>query len=157
MAGTKIVHVPSTDSDLASLIRQLDAYLAELYPPEEIFGLDFEDAKVDETCFVVAYSDDRPVGCGAIRPLNDKEVELKRFYVEPACRGNGTAKQLLAFLENKAHELSFEAVRLETGDRQPEAIRFYEKNGYAQIELYGEYVGCPSSLCYEKKLGASLG
>lgn len=41
---------------------------------------------------------------------------------------------------------------LETGTRQPEAIRLYETEGYQSIDCYGEYAGDPLSVCFEKRL-----
>jgi putative acetyltransferase len=41
---------------------------------------------------------------------------------------------------------------LETGLKQPEAIRLYEKNGYKLILNYGQYIGMDNSVCFEKVL-----
>src|SRR5690606_37595491 len=100
-----------------------------------------------------AYMNDTPVGCGAIRPINQVEIELKRFYVDLPFRRNGIAFHILTFLENKARELHYKTIRLETGDKQLEAIHFYKKNGYYEIEKFGEYINCASSVCFEKKIG----
>ncbi len=43
-------------------------------------------------------------------------------------------------------------LKLETGDRQPEALGLYASLGYKQIPNFGEYVGNPHSICMEKKL-----
>lgn len=141
------------DSDLALMIAQLDEDLLQRYPAEAIHGLDFSDPKVASVLFAVTYVDGRPVGCGGIRPLDEESTELKRFFVQQACRGQGTAKQMLTFLEEEAKVQGFSRIKLETGNRQPEAIRFYEKNGYDRIEPFGEYVGSEFSICFEKRFG----
>ena len=41
---------------------------------------------------------------------------------------------------------------LETGLKQPEAIRLYEKNQYNRIKNYGQYAEVESSVCFEKIL-----
>ncbi|WP_255359407.1 hypothetical protein [Frondihabitans sp. PAMC 28766] len=42
---------------------------------------------------------------------------------------------------------------LQTGDRQPDAVRLYERFGYTPIPVYEPYVeAIPFSLCYEKRL-----
>ena len=46
-------------------------------------------------------------------------------------------------------------MRLETGTRQPEAVRLYEGAGYRQIPNFGDYVDAPASLCYERILDAT--
>lgn len=152
MEEIKIVQVTPDSKDLASLIEKLDAYLLERYPVEDIFGLDFTDPNVNEVVFIIAYLNDVPIGCSAIRALDDNETELKRFFVEEAYRNKGIAKLLLDELEMRARNLHFKVIKLEAGEPQPEALRFYRKHGYYPIERFGEYVNSESSVCYEKKL-----
>jgi APA family basic amino acid/polyamine antiporter len=95
----------------------------------------------------------RPVACGAFRPLGPTLAEFKRVYVKPEFRGRGIARSLLAALEAHAREAGYGRVRLETGVRQPEAIRLYEVAGYRRIESYGPYRDDPRSVCFEKALG----
>lgn len=149
----KLVEVKPEDSDLAYLISKLDAYLLERYPVDEVHVIDFEDPNVNEVSFVVAYYDESPVGCGAVRPLDSEYTELKRFYVEPQYRNKGIAGKIFTYLENKSRELNFRALRLETGEEQPEAISFYKKQGFYEIAKFGEYEDCELSVCFEKKLG----
>lgn len=152
MDAIKLVTVKPTHPDLAMLISKLDAYLEERYPAEEIFLVDFDDPKVEDITFVIAYCDDVPVGCGAISPLNEEYTELKRFYVEPTFRRHGIALLILNALESKARELAYITIKLETGDQQPEAINFYKKHGFIEIDRFGQYADCESSVCYEKVL-----
>ncbi|MFC5000383.1 GNAT family N-acetyltransferase [Dactylosporangium cerinum] len=100
--------------------------------------------------FVIATVDGVGAGCGAIQPIDDQTVELKRMYVRPAHRGTGIARRVLAALEDLAVGSHYPLIRLETGSRQPEAIRLYESAGYRPIPPYGPYVHSPLSLCYEK-------
>lgn len=139
-------------ADLAGLIAKLDGYLQELYPPDEIFGVDFSDPKTEEMMFAVAYWDGAPVGCGGIRRLDADTVELKRFYVEPHMRRQGVAHQVFRYLEKQASELGCSVMRLETGAPQFESVAFYKKRGFYEIERFGEYVDCESSLCMEKRI-----
>ncbi len=41
---------------------------------------------------------------------------------------------------------------LETGRRQVEALKFYQKSGYHGILNYGQYIGMDNSQCFEKIL-----
>lgn len=148
-----IRNVPPDDPGLHLLIGRLDQDLLQRYPPEEIFTLDFNDPDIGSVHFAVAYDGEQPVGCGAIRSLDADTAELKRFYVEPDFRRRGIAARLLAYLELAAMERGASSVKLEAGTEQPEAVAFYQKNGYTPIPKFGSYVGCPSSLCFEKRLG----
>lgn len=102
----------------------------------------------DIDVFLVAVgADGRAAGCGAIRRLDDGTVEIKRMYVRPESRGKGASTAILRALEEAAGD---GVIRLETGTAQPEAMRFYEREGYRKIPLFGAYVGSDLSVCYEK-------
>ena len=79
-------------------------------------------------------------------------MEIKRMYTSPEFRGKGAATRILRELENWAAELSCKKCILETGKRQPEAIRLYQRNGYLPIPNYGQYAGIENSVCFEKQL-----
>lgn len=107
----------------------------------------------DIDLFLIAFTDNGdPVGCGALRQLTPASVEVKRMYVTPAARGTGVATAILRALEAAALTRGWTTVRLETGTAQPDAIRFYEREGYKQIPLYGHYIGSTVSICYERTL-----
>jgi putative acetyltransferase len=74
------------------------------------------------------------------------------MYVAPAARGRGLSRLLLAALEDEARQLGYSLVRLETGDRQPEAIKLYASSGFEPIPRYGPFVDDPRSVCFEKRL-----
>jgi putative acetyltransferase len=109
----------------------------------------------DIDVFLVAVgADGRALGCGALRRLGPASAEIKRMYVIPASRGSGVAAGLLRALEIRARERGWTTLRLETGPGQPDAIRFYEREGYRRIPLFGAYVGSGLSVCYERVLTA---
>ena len=79
-------------------------------------------------------------------------MEVKRMYTLPEYRGKGLAAMVLSDLEKWASELAYKRCVLETGKRQPEAIKLYEKNGYQVTPNYGQYIGIENSVCFEKPL-----
>ncbi len=139
-------------SDAKTLIAALDAYLADNYPPDAIFGLHDDDHDPDRMVFLIARIDDRPVACGAIRSLDADAAEVKRMFVVPELRGSGLARRLLGDLETIAMGRRHSVLRLETGNRSVPALALYRSSGYREIPLYGEYVGCEYSICFEKRL-----
>jgi putative acetyltransferase len=137
------------------LISRLSAELAAMYPEYANSGAgNFRpaDVTVAGSHFLIAWLDGRPAGCGALRPMEPGIAEVKRMYVDPDVRGRGISRQILVALECRAREMGYAIVRLETGTRQPAAIRLYESAGYLLIPNYGIYVGNALSACYEKRL-----
>jgi GNAT superfamily N-acetyltransferase len=101
---------------------------------------------------VVAYENDAPVGCGALKEYELNAMEVKRMYVAPTSRGKGIATAVLTALESWAAELSYRKCVLETGKKQPEAIALYRRQGYQIIPNYGQYKDVENSVCFEKEL-----
>jgi GNAT superfamily N-acetyltransferase len=102
--------------------------------------------------FLVARWDGEPVGCGAIKRLDETTGEVKRMYVDPGGRKRGIGRAMLARLEDEARRLGYEALQLETGAPQPEAVALYESTGWARIPPYGRYATDPRSMCFRKEL-----
>lgn len=103
-------------------------------------------------CFVVAYAGVEAVASGGLRPAGSGTMEIKRMYVRPSWRGRGLARVVLADLEQRAREFGATRIVLETGQRQPEAIRLYESSGYARIDGFGHYACSPMSVNFGKNL-----
>lgn len=74
------------------------------------------------------------------------------MYVTPESRGSGVSTAILRALEAAAVRRGWTTIRLETGPAQPDAMRFYEREGYREIPLFGAYAGSDLSVCYERIL-----
>lgn len=147
-----LTRVTSESPDFRALVQLLDQDLAERDGAEHGFYAQFNTiAQLRHV--VVAYQGAEPVGCGAFKPFESEAVEIKRMYVRPAHRQQGIAQAVLAELEQWAAELGYASCVLETGHKQPEAIRLYERSGYATIPNYGQYVGVANSVCLQKPIG----
>ena len=73
------------------------------------------------------------------------------MFVLPGWRGKGIATRILSALEAWARDMGCRQCVLETGKKQPEAIRLYTANGYSIIPNYGQYAGIDNSVCFEKR------
>ncbi|CAM3713550.1 GNAT family N-acetyltransferase [Isoptericola cucumis] len=129
-----------------------------------------EDAKevIDPASVVVTLLvrvDGAPAGCGSVRDVSGTDDlrgrgtlhpaatgEVKRVYVDPAFRGRGLARQLMAELERSVRRVGFRRLVLETGTAQPEAIGLYTALGFEPIEPYGKFAGEPEQRSYGKRL-----
>lgn len=144
-----VVRTTSDDSDFQNLVTLLDQDLKIRDGEEHSFFAQFN--KIDKIRYVVvSYIDNKPVGCGAIKEYDEKTAEIKRMFVKSEFRGQGIAYLILKELELWATELIYLECILETGKKQPEAIRLYQKAGYETIPNYGQYANVKSSVCMKK-------
>lgn len=145
------IRTNSENNDFQKLVAELDAELKIRDGAEHSFYNQFN--KIDAIKYVViAYDNEMPVGCGAIKEYSQDTMEIKRMYVPMNMRGKGIASKVLTELEKWAAELNYSKCILETGKKQPEAIGLYIKNGYQIITNFGQYKGVENSVCFEKKL-----
>ena len=147
----KLVRTNSENTDFIFLVKQLDAYLKITDGDEHNFYNQFNSIEALKHV-VIAYLNDKPLGCGAFKKFNDNAAEIKRMFTTPETRGKGIATKILNALEHWASELNYESCVLETGIRQTEAVQFYKKNLYEITPNYGQYISMDNSLCFEKRI-----
>ncbi|MGC2237682.1 MAG: GNAT family N-acetyltransferase [Pyrinomonadaceae bacterium] len=146
-----LLRTNSDNADFRALVALLDADLAVRDGDEHGFYAQFN--KIDKIReVVVAYEDEKAVGCGAFKEYEPNVAEIKRMFVLPESRGRGIAGEILKELETWSKELGFSQCILETGLKQPEAVRLYRKSGYEIIPNYGQYVGVENSICMRKSI-----
>ena len=149
---------PPDHPQALALIEQLNAYLASLYDPEDVYILDLESLRLPSVTFLGAWDGDRLVGCGAVR-LMDAETategrpygEIKRMMVSPARRGERIGERILDALEQQLRERGIDRALLETGPPQVEAVRLYTRCGYTARGTYSDYPDNPASSVFMEK------
>jgi putative acetyltransferase len=150
-AAVQITRTDSSNTTFQQLVSALNAEFSIVDGADHAFYSQFNNIDVIKYV-VIAYDNDRPVGCGAIKQYEEDAVEIKRMYVLPDHRGKGVAVSVLKELEKWAKELGYKRCVLETGKRLPAAIKLYQKNGYRSIPNYGQYIGVENSVCFEKTI-----
>ena len=88
--------------------------------------------------FLVAFSDDMPVGCVGLKGTCPEYAEVKRLWVAPAARGLGLAWKIMDRVEAIARELASPLLRLDTNKALPEAIAMYRKSGWTEIDRFND-------------------
>jgi putative acetyltransferase len=152
-ADVRVRLEPPGQPDVLALIEDLDAYQKPLYPIESFHGIDLAALSQPHVLFGVARdAQGVALGCGAM-VVGATYGEVKRMYTRPEARGLGIGQRLLAFLEQQARARGCALFRLETGYLQAEALRLYERCGYARRGPFGDYTDDPTSVFLEKRAG----
>jgi GNAT superfamily N-acetyltransferase len=156
VTGLDIRDVPYDGPDAQRLIDAVQAEYVVRYGGPDETPVDPTEFTPPGGVFMIGYLDGAAVATGGLRRHTDRtdavEVEIKRMYVVPEARGRGLARMMLAALEQRAAALGATRLLLETGLRQPEAIRLYESSDYERIDGFGHYRCAPESLSFAKTL-----
>ncbi len=144
--------VDPREAKVRQLIKELDAYMAQLYPSESNYGLDIETLTQPEMRFFSVTVDGEVLGCGGFW-LHDDYAEVKRVYIHPKSRGLGLGRKIMAHLEAEIVREGHHIARLETGTSQPEALGLYRAIGYVDRgPFWGLPDGDPFCVFMEKAL-----
>jgi len=152
-AAPVVTPVTARTPGVAALVAALTVELAEGgYSEEETFGYSLDQLEASGVHLVGASLAGALVGIGGVELQGDGFAELKRFYVDPAHRGHGVADSVIEALLEHARAAGATTVRLETGDQQHAAMRFYARHGFAVVDRFGPYVGSATSVCMSRAL-----
>jgi putative acetyltransferase len=102
--------------------------------------------------FCAARQNGNLLGVGALVRRGADWAEIKSMYVAKAARGQGIGRRILEFLESHARASDLRILRLETGNKQPEALGLYRGAGFAEVPAFAGYEPDPNSLFLEKRL-----
>jgi DNA-binding MarR family transcriptional regulator/N-acetylglutamate synthase-like GNAT family acetyltransferase len=117
---------------------ELDRRFPGGFDPGEATTTDLEHMRPPAGDFLVMRAERDVVACGGLQRHTRTVGEVKRMWVDPEWRGCGLAVRLLAALEDRAAELGYRDVYLDTNGSLTEAIAMYERAGYRHIERYND-------------------
>ena len=91
-------------------------------------GLNYRDGD-----FMLAFCGEQLIGTGSLMPIGEGVGQIARMHTATEHRRQGVASSMLATLEKQAVTRNFHTVILETNTDWFEAITFYERNGYVEM------------------------
>lgn len=97
---------------------------------------EFASIKPYEGIIYLLMVDDKAVGMGALRKIEDGVGEIKRMYIRPEYQGVGYGKEMMNRLIAKAVELGFHTLRLDTAYFLEAAIHIYKSAGFKERDKY---------------------
>jgi ribosomal protein S18 acetylase RimI-like enzyme len=100
---------------------------------------------------LLAFEGGELAGCVALRPLVEGVAEMKRLYVRPGFQGQGLGRALAESIVEKAAELRYQTIRLDTVPSMKAAIGMYRSMGFYIIAPYRENP-VPGASYWEKLL-----
>ncbi len=146
------------------LTAELQAEYVQRYGSPDDAPLAAEELAPPSGAFFVAHAGEELVGMVGLRAHDGDDdtspgaglpsAEMKRLYVRAGHRRRGYARAILALTEQRALELGYGRLVLETGTEQPEAMALYAAQGYHRIPGFGHYSGEELSRCFAKVLRA---
>lgn len=100
----------------------------------------------------IAFCGSQAVGCAGLKRYSHTDAEIKRLWVEPAFRGRHIASALMALIEEKARQLGYRRVILQTRPVMADAVALYIGRGYCPIPNYPPYDRLDGAVCYAKEI-----
>lgn len=147
------VEVSAEDPRSVELITEVQEVYVGLYGSADDAPMAADEFEPPSGTFLVALdAKGRAIGCIGVRHHEEQVGEIKRMYVRPEHRRRGYARALLVAAEDRARELGYTALVLETGEPQPEAMALYEDHGYRRIPGFGHYRAAPLSRSFRRDL-----
>lgn len=151
------VEIRAADPDSPEALACLRAYYDLLAAKidgvtSELLTLPLADApkyRAPLGAFLVAWSDDLPIGCVSLRPLDQGVAEVKRLWVDPQARGQGLGRRLMRDIESHGRALGYREMKLDSNAALTEALALYRSDGWVDIPKYSDF---PSTHWMGKRL-----
>lgn len=103
---------------------------------EEVANLPGNYALPEGRLFL-AFADEKPAGCIALRKLEDGICEMKRLFVRDEFRGQKIGVLLIEKLFEEARKIGYEKIQLDTFPaKMGKAVSLYESYGFRRIPPY---------------------
>jgi len=137
-----IERVETSTPALSDFIAAHHADMQGTAPPESQHALAIERLLAPGIRLFAATTAGRIVASGALAPVEQSHEELKSMRTDPAVRGRGLGRAMLAFLIEDAAGRGILRLSLETGRHEffAPARAMYAKAGFVECAAFGRYL-----------------
>jgi putative acetyltransferase len=138
-----------SDGNVISLLESHRHEMLKHSPPQSVHALDIESMHHPGLSFYSAQFDGRFAACGALKEYDADLAEIKSMKTKREFLRRGIANAMLNFLIDKATQLDYSTLYLETGTMNAfvPARQMYARAGFVKCEPFAGYVKDPHSVC----------
>lgn len=139
---------------IRALLEEHLASMHSLSPPESVHALDLTALRGPDITFWTAWSQNRLLGCGALKELSPAHGEVKSMRTAGDHRRRGVARALLGHIVREASQRGYERLSLETGSAPAfeAARRLYASFGFEDCGPFADYTEDPNSVFMTRRL-----
>jgi putative acetyltransferase len=132
---------PATNGDREAIKSLVFGVLAEFSLSPDVNGTDSDLNDIEASYLdrggsfeVLESADGEIVASVGLYPLDDQTIELRKMYLAPKLRGHGLGRKLLYDMIEKARNLGYLRVYLETASVLSQAVHIYETAGFHRVD-----------------------
>ena len=135
--------------EVDELLRKHFIELRSVSPAGSTHVLDIDGLKNPSIKFWSLWENEKLMGCGALKFLNESHGEFKSIRVADQYRGKGYGKKIISHLIAEAKELKIKKISIETGSGEffKSARRLFKNFGFEKCEPFSHYKTDTNS-CY---------
>ncbi|WP_281166066.1 GNAT family N-acetyltransferase [Liquorilactobacillus sicerae] len=104
------------------------------YDPQLASLATYYNSQPTKAFYWVVEDQQKVIGCGGFGPFADPQIaELQKLYFLPAARGFGLGKKIILASEQKARQLGYQQLYIETFSNLERAIGLYRHLGFRAL------------------------
>lgn len=89
-----------------------------------------------EGALLIALEDNEPLGCIALRKIDEETCEMKRLFVKPEYRNMRLGKRLVEEIIKEGKQIGYKSIKLDTLKSMESAVKLYKSFGFKETESY---------------------
>ena len=137
-----------------NLLKKHFIELRSVSPAGSTHVLDVEGLKDPSIKFWSLWENEKLIGCGALKFLDNQHGEFKSIRVADKFRKKGFGEKIIFHLIEEAKKLKINKISIETGSGNffKSARELFKKFGFEPCEPFAHYTEDPNSCYYTKNI-----